>query len=77
MTRTLHHTSKATTVRKGVRKHAAKKAMRRIGREEMMDTLRQVTHELADEQRRNERALRMERLDHERRNERCYGVTYN
>ena len=77
MTRTLHHTSKATTVRKGVRKHQAKKAMRRIGREEMMDTLRQVTHELADEQRRNERALRMERLDRARHDERGYGITYN
>ena len=77
MTRTLHHTSKATTVRKGVRKHTAKKVMRRIGREQMMDALREVTHELADEQRRNERALRMERLNEARTNERCYGVTYN
>ena len=77
MTRTLHHTSRATTVRKGVRKHQAKKAMRRIGREEMMDTLRRVTHELADEQHRNERALRMDRLDQARRTERSYGITYN
>lgn len=77
MTRTLHHTSKATTVRKGIRKHQAKKAMRRIGREQMADTLREAEEELAVVRHANERALRMERLHRARSDERSYGITYN
>lgn len=77
MTRTLNHTSRATTVRKGVRKHTAKKVMRRIAQEQMMDTLREVTHELAEARKLNERAERMERLDQARHNERPCGITYN
>ena len=77
MTRTLHHTSRATTVRKGVRKHTAKKVMRRIGREQMMDTLREVTHELAEAQRVNEQTERAAWREEARRNERPCGITYN
>ena len=77
MTRTLHHTTKAATVRNGVRKHTAKKVMRRIGREQMMDTLREVTHELDEARQVNERAERAAWREEARRNERPCGITYN
>lgn len=76
MSRTTFHTARSATVRNGVRKRHAKKVMRRVGQQEMMDTLREVTRELAEAQRANERAARFARLEEARRNERPCGITY-